>query len=396
VKRRNHLGVPFWSYCGLTIIIGFAAMNGGSNLLFWVFGVMASALLVSGIVSGAMMLGLRVRRVLPAHGVAGDALSIRYAVRNRSLLLPAFNVDFHERPVTENGAASGGWQRLMESARGWVLHIGPRETVHGEAIFHPLRRGVAHLDALRMRSSFPFGIIGKSVTVSQPQRLLVHPRRFPLRHRVLEAIAPGGTLGMSVTQHAGAGDDYYGLREFRPGDSMRHVAWKRTANRDELVCVERTRPTPPRLLVVLNLTAATAMKRPGTPAAPASAELEERAICLAASIVHAADLAGYELGLAVLGMDRPMIPVRHSHWHRQRIMAALAEVDLSAPRLPPRDLGVEPERAGIVVVHPEHPDPAVVRGEAWHFSARQIERLVEWPDEGVELATTPASTEAAA
>ena len=47
-----------------------------------------------------------------------------------------------------------------------------------------------------------------------------------------------------VSPRPGAGDDYYGLREFRRGDSLRQVAWKRTAFLDQLVCIERTGPAP--------------------------------------------------------------------------------------------------------------------------------------------------------
>jgi len=373
MKRRYHLRLPFWIYCGLTLLVAAAAMNSGYNLLYWVFGMMGSSLLVSGVVSGMMMMGLRVRRIGPAHGVVGDALTIRYTVTNRNRLFPVFNIHFEERPAP----GRSGWQQRMASAPAWVMHIGPRETVHGEAVFWPRARGVARFVELRIWTTFPFGIVRKSVTLRQEQRILIYPRLYVLRRRVLEALAPAGMLGTRITQHAGAGDDYYGLREFRPGDSMRHIAWKRTANRDDLVCIERTRPNPPRLRVVLNLTAATDRLTQDEERSGAR-ELEERAIGLAASIVHAADAAGFEMGLAILGMDREPIAVRRSHWHRHKIMAALAEIDLDGARQRTVDRGAsDVESAGVVVIHPGWPDLSVVRGEAWHFSARQMEHLVE-------------------
>ena len=253
MRRRYPLGLPFWGYCGLTLLVALAAMNREDNLLYWVFGVMAASLLVSGLVSGVMMIGLTVRRVSPPHGMVGDALTIRYAVRNRNRLFPVFNIHLEERPV----AGRRGWQRLMSPAAAWVMHIGPREEVHGEAVFWPTRRGEAHFENLRIWTSFPFGIIRKSITLSHAHHTLVYPRMYALRPRVLEAVAPAGTIGSKVSHHAGAGDDYFGLREFRPGDSMRHIAWKRLANREELVTIERTRPPPPKIRVVLNLSTPT-------------------------------------------------------------------------------------------------------------------------------------------
>ena len=158
---------------------------------------------------------------------------------------------------------------------------------------------------------------------------------------------------------------------------MRHIAWKRTANRDELVCIERTRPSPPKLRIVLNLTAPTG-RLAATERLPIARELEERAISLVASIAHAADAAGYEIGLTILGVDDAPLPVRRGRWHRHRIMTALAEIDLDAPRRPGRAaVRADVASAGVVVVHPDWADLSVVTGEAWHLTARQIDHLVE-------------------
>jgi uncharacterized protein (DUF58 family) len=397
MRRRYHLRLGFWIYCLLTLLLALVAVNTAHNLLFWVFGVMASALLISGVVSGVMMMGLEVRRIIPAHGAVDEVVTIRYEIHNRNRLFPAFNVHFEER-LFDGG---DGWQRLMEPAPAWVMHVGPGDTVHGEAIFRPARRGLARFDQLRIATTFPFGIVRKSITSSQPQYMLVYPRLFALRRRVLDAVAPAGAIGTKVTDRAGSGDDYFGLREFRPGDSMRHIAWKRTANRDELVCIERAHPTPPKLRVLLNLLRPTDQLTVGKGETIAARELEERAISLAASIIHAADLAGFEIGLTILGVPVPPMPVRRSHWHRNRMMAALAAIDLDAPRHRSSERVVSDlEQAGLIVVHPDRSDPSVVRGEAWHFNARQLAHLVELPgefaDRSIAAGPSLARTEAAA
>jgi uncharacterized protein (DUF58 family) len=129
--------------------------------------------------------------------------------------------------------------------------------------------------------------------------------------------------------------------------------------------------------VVLNLTESSPPRE-----SAADAEVrrgrEEDAISLAASIVHAADLAGLEIGLSVLGLDVAPIPVRRSHWHRNRVMAALAGLDLDAPRrVVTRARRGDLDAAGLVVVHPFAVDPDVVPEEAWHVSARRMDQLVE-------------------
>jgi uncharacterized protein (DUF58 family) len=376
--RRYHLHAPGLVYVALTLLVGLAAVNRQNNLLFWILGVMLSALLISGVVSGVMMQSLRVKRLVAGNALVGEPLAVRYAVTNRNRLFPAFCIHIEERPVP----GRTGWPRLMEPARAWVMHLGPRETVHGEAVFWPKRRGEARFDQLRIWTTFPFGIVKKSITVSQPQHTLVHPLLYELRRDVLSAFAPQGLAGTKVSPRTGAGDEYYGMREFRPGDQLRQIAWKRTACLDQLVCLERTKPTPPRLRVVVNLTMPTDQMRVGPQdGAQASArQLEERAISLAASIVHAADRNGFEVGLSLPGTDEPPLLIRRNHWHRTKIMAALAGIDLDAPRTSRgRAPATHGERAGQIVIHPDRVDPAVGHDDAMHLTARQLTTLALRP-----------------
>jgi uncharacterized protein (DUF58 family) len=346
--RRYHLHVPGFLYVGLTLLVGLAAVNRQNNLLVWILGVMLAALLISGMVSGVMMQNLRVKRLVAGNGVVGEPLAVRYAVTNRSRLFPAFGIHLEERPV----AGRAGWPRLMSPARAWVMHLGPRETVHGEAVFWPRRRGEARFGQLRIWTTFPFGIVKKSITISQPQHVLIYPMLYELRRDVLGALAPQGLSGTKISPHTGDGDDYYGMREFRPGDQLRQIAWKRTACLDQLVCLERTKP-----------------------------------ISLAASIVHAADREGFEVGLTLPGLGQPALLIRRGHWHRSKIMAALAGIDLDTARAPhgpaPATHG---ERAAQIVIHPHRVEPAIGRDDALHLTAGQLGslavRVIGWdPDE---------------
>jgi hypothetical protein len=351
-KRRYHLHLPGLIYVGLAVLVAMAAMNRQNNLLFAALGIMVAGLAVSGLVSGLTLRGLKVQRILTRHGAVGRPLVVRYALTNRNRLLPAFGIHIEERAF----AGPRGWGRLMASAGAWVMHLGPRESAHREAVFWPTRRGEARFAELRVWTTFPFGIIKKSITFDQPltfdqpQHTLICPRLYALQRRVLEAVGPRGLAGVKNSPRPPdpvGGDDYWGMRDYRPGDSARSIAWKRSACLDRIVVLERTTPAPPRLR----------------------------------SIIHDADRRGIEIGLSVPGAGLPALPIRHSHWHREKLMGALASIDLETLRKGRRRAAhaTDSVRAAQIVVHADRVEPALGRQDAWHFSARQLETLVSGP-----------------
>ncbi|MHC5024590.1 MAG: DUF58 domain-containing protein [Planctomycetota bacterium] len=389
--QQARLHIPGLVFCAVVALLGLTAVNNQNNLMFWLFAVMLGSVVLSWVAATLMIRGLTVRRLDPKHGAVGEPLNVRYEVTNRRRLLPVFNVHFEDLA----GPDERDWSRFMPPARAWIMHVGPRETVHGEAVFWPVRRGEVQFDRLRVWTTFPFGIFRRSRTISRPQHTLIYPRLFELRRGVLDSVTPRGPVGIRVSQRSGGGDDYYGMREYRPGDSMRHIAWKRLAKIDALVSIERSQPSPPRLRVVLDLRTHTRDLPAAEPDPRQARGLEEQAICLAASLVHAADLAGFEIGLELPGTDLPAIPVRRSHWHLAKIMAALAAIDLDAPRRPGRvSVGQRYERSGSIVVHADRSEALPGLEDAWYLTGRQLSTLAVRPIGWDPLASRPAPSSA--
>jgi uncharacterized protein (DUF58 family) len=83
-------------------------------------------------------------------------------------------------------------------------------------------RGWFHPGRLRIESHYPLGLLRCWSWVDLDLRALVYPRPLAGKTPPLSgATSPGGRA------HAGAGtDDFYGFRNYRPGDSLRQVHWK--------------------------------------------------------------------------------------------------------------------------------------------------------------------------
>ena len=58
-------------------------------------------------------------------------------------------------------------------------------------------------------------------------------------------------------------------------------------------------------------------------------------------------------------------------------MSLLAALDLDAPRVAGNGLSASDERAALVCVHADRADTAIAPESAWHFTARQIDSILE-------------------
>jgi uncharacterized protein (DUF58 family) len=255
LMRRYHFSVAGMAYVVTTMVLVLGAINAQNNLLFWLFGLAVAGLLVSGVLSGWSLMGLRIVRELPERATVGEPLRIRYTITNRNWLIPAFGLEVEELEATVpwfSAPARGDWQGRLPRVVTSVACVRPRGSLSVDVVVQPMRRGVATLNPVRVSSSFPFGITRKSVTFARAEPVLIRPRCAEVSSEALkDRSGVGATLG--ELRPSRTGTDFYALRDFQAGDTMRAVAWRASARLDRPVV--RTYATPPgrRLWVMFDL-----------------------------------------------------------------------------------------------------------------------------------------------
>ncbi|MDX9912216.1 MAG: DUF58 domain-containing protein [Phycisphaerales bacterium] len=336
VRRQYHLHFPGIVYAMTTMLIALGAFNGPNNLLLWVFGLGVGGLVVSGIISGSSLMGVRIDRRAPERASVGQAVGLRYIVRNRNRVFPAFAmaIDEEERPDSAHTPSAG------------VAHVGPRESVIASTSWVFDRRGEFTLRRIVCWSTFPFGLAKKSVVFEHTQHVLVRPMDLPLRPGIVPPAYARGMAGASATQRLGPGDEFFGVREYVPGDAPRSISWRRSAITDALVVRQPSSPSPRRMRVVLDLPLGS-----DDIAWPAWAEA---AIALAGAVLGEGERLGYSTALDAPGLH---LPFARGPAHRGACLDALA-------RLAPRSahLGtIETRGASALIVHIGR-TPAQARG----------------------------------
>ena len=151
------------------------------------------------------------------------------------------------------------WVQFMRRREGMaeqltsLPELPPRRTVTLRVSFTPHRRGVLHLAPPMLLRPDPLGLCRAVRPCGEVDRVLVLPRRVPVPALVLPGRSqqPPG-LSSSADRRIGGSDDFARLRDYRPGDPLRHVHWKSWARLGEPVVMEFHDRHRPRQAVVLD------------------------------------------------------------------------------------------------------------------------------------------------
>ena len=383
VARRYHMHSGGVFYIVVTVLLGIGSINSQNNLLFIVFGVALGAMLVSGVVSGAMMMGLEVDRRPVAPAQVADNARFSYRLRNTRRRGPAMAIDLIEADRPRRKLRKRDRKRTIPET---FVDVVPAGTTADVAAVMPCeRRGLMRLDRITVSTTFPFGIVLKSVTVTEPDELLVLPRVVDLPAGVLLA---GGGRGRTETERQdrrGLGLEFYAIREYQPGDPLRRIAWKQSARGGPLRTREFAEPVATAVLIDLVL------EREPEARTHSAESPGERAICLAASIAALASRLDVAAGLRVPQLDIDITPSQ-MQGRTSAMLEALARIDLADERLEEQaDPGASPIDARVFRVQAEDSIAPLPPG-AQLLTPELLDGLITVPGSGEALereAVTP-------
>jgi uncharacterized protein (DUF58 family) len=120
------------------------------------------------------------------------------------------------------------------------------------------RRGIYKDGEVVVESRAPFGLFYGRRKLRAASETVVYPRTFDVAGLPPSADidAEPGDGSESSTLHRGHGGEFWGVREYRPGDPARLVAWKRSARglpSGRLAVIELARETHPPFALAMNL-----------------------------------------------------------------------------------------------------------------------------------------------
>lgn len=308
---RARLTREGWYYLAvLTFIVAGAALT-HVNLLVMLGGMMLAPLLINWRLGVANVRGVHVRRrpLRPVH--AGQPLLVEFEVSNPRRWLAAWVVVVEEswRLIAEDPRE----RRVARSLREWIaqkwrkslrapeqetrasalaMTVGPGETARVSYELLIPRRGRYQSAEFRWRSTFPLGLIEVSCTDYRQSEVLILPRLARLTAEwsqlVTTAISGGGDW--QVRQRASEGD-YFAVRPWQTGDSLRWMHWRTTARTGRPMVRQFEHEASSVVAIVLD---------PFLPAEPATADQARFEAAISFTATALSDLAERDVGELVL------------------------------------------------------------------------------------------------
>lgn len=258
----------------LGLILYVIASSSGAGWLYVVAAATGAVVIVSAALPRWNVSRIEVARIAPTTATAGQAIQCSMEVANTGRLAR------HLIEVEDHFAGDTG--RAVAPR----VEPGERETV--EYLLENPRRGIYSDGEVVVSSGAPFGLFYARRRLPVRSGIVVYPRTFDVAGLPPSAVvdAERGDGNESSTLHRDHGGEFWGVREYRPGDPARLVAWKKSArslSAGKLAVVELARETHPPFVVALDL----------DPSAPS--EAREMVVSLGASLLVGALREGREV-----------------------------------------------------------------------------------------------------
>ena len=218
----------------ITLLLGFAAVNTGNNLLYLLVSALLGFMSVSGVLGKWNLAKVDSRFLLPDEIYDGVPTLLGIELINRRRYLPIFLMEISVADHTV-------FFPLVDPLQGRQKSV--EITLSG--------RGRQQLPEASVRSRFPVNFFVRSQGLLIEQKATVFPA--PLSCSVLRQVDPGGGSGSQQNWQKGYEGDINRIADYQGGEPLKSIHWKLSARHDRLKVKELSAAT--RKPVVLDLMA---------------------------------------------------------------------------------------------------------------------------------------------
>lgn len=203
------------------VLLGLMAIGGlnfNNNMTLLLVFLLGSIALLTTLLAYRNLVGITIRAIVARPVFAGEEAEFRVLLKN-----PEDRSRFAIR------ATAPGTQDCVD--------IDAQNTRQLGLLQHAPARGWLTMAPFRIENRFPLGLFRAWSVIIPTARCMVYPHPAPNPPPL-----PMAGRGEQGVVHKGEGEHFHGLREYRPGDPLRRIAWRSSARHQKLYTKEMEAP----------------------------------------------------------------------------------------------------------------------------------------------------------
>ncbi|MCW8871543.1 MAG: DUF58 domain-containing protein [Xanthomonadales bacterium] len=222
VLEYRHIYVmptKFGAWFGVLLgLMAVAGLNFNNNMTLLLVFLLGSIAMLTTLLAYRNLVGIEISGIVAGPVFAGERAEFRVFLRN----------------------PEDRWRFAIEAtspAARDSVDIQPQNTRHLSIEQDAPKRGWLGMDPFRVETRFPLGLFRAWTVVIPTARCLVYPQPVPNPPPL-----PMSGRGDQGAVNKGEGEHFHGLREYRPGDPLRRIAWRSSARHQKLYSREMEAP----------------------------------------------------------------------------------------------------------------------------------------------------------
>ena len=202
------------------------------NYLFISAGLVMLTFVVISSFLDVWMPNVRIRRETTSDNIFEDGtMSVKFIIKNTGLGIGFVEIYDSLPPQA----------RIIKGSNYTLLYMKPWQEVSFEYSLKLPLRGHYHLGPVKMRVKDAFDLFYNERLEESIHSFSVFPQVEVLEEQVITSRSPKLLSGAMPLNVIGTGTEFYSLREFVPGDSLRSVNWKALAKKGKMMVNETVR-----------------------------------------------------------------------------------------------------------------------------------------------------------
>lgn len=250
MKRTNlKIAREGWYYLGMLGFIIAGAVIRDINLLYIMAGMMLGPILVSCYASTRALRRLGLRRRVEPLVAAGEPLYVEVTASKPKGSPLGLAIQ-----VTDTIHRQGEARKTSRQTKLFYPVVRHDQPVTLSYCARLNQRGVYELGPLRASTGIPVGLVRAHVVSVGTRMVKVSPPLGQLQPAWSRTMRQKDSSGQeSVRRRARGQGEFYGMREWRDGDSRNWIHWRTTAKRQKLTVRQFQQPVSQDLVVILDL-----------------------------------------------------------------------------------------------------------------------------------------------